>query len=739
MPRRGQPVDNRSGRADQLGVVRIEEDDVATLRRQPLQLNSGTVRVSAEGVRGHEEHREPVGGTDRNPRFSLSDVEAWFRRQGKAVGIPADERLWQAFDSVRGVMPAPDALVMAGALLLFLQQNPGITVPKDRDALQDLMNKAGHFLVFGGTTVAAGLIDLLQPFDLGARQMTMLHEVAVSAGNGIPAEVFDYLCARFLGTAARTGLDATPAELAELMLAIAGPADGHLLDPACGPGTILLAALRRGYTRVEGQELNSSLAIIAALRLAFAGAASFDVHSDDSLRHDAFPRGSVLTVICNPPFADRNWGQEDLHDDPRWEYGVPPRLESELAWVQHALAHTAPGGTVVILMPPAAASRPSGRRIRAELLKRGALRAVVSLPPRLAAQYALPLQIWLLRRPDSETASPPPLLVVDASQVSAESSALAWDAVRNLVRTAFAGPAPDNVAREIPVMDLLDDEVDLTPARHLSPAWSVTLSPQELVARHRRLAHLLTEVRESLPGLSLPLPHPGGVREVTLDELLQTGAIFMRRSATRSGDDQEPAVRSPVVTGRDVMLGLPPSASGDFPADELRYPVIRSGDVLVPGSGPRLTARVASDQDVGARPGPTLQLIRPDPAIVDPWFLAGLLSSSAVNHQATRVSSTLGDQFRFDLRRIRVPLLPVSAQREYGEIFRELSRFSSALHEAHDLGIDLVQDIADAAVAGLAENPAELRRLVGVLAPAAGARTLPPGTPRRRTRRHPVP
>ena len=673
--------------------------------------------------RRHDDFPRPVGGTDRNPRFSLADVEAWFRRQGKAVGIPADERLWQAFDSVRGVMPAPDALVMAGALLLFLQQNPGITVPKDRDALQDLLSKAGHSLVFGGTTVAAGLIDVLQPFDLGARQMTMLHEVAVAAGNGIPAEVFDYLCTRLLGTAARTGLDATPAELAELMLDIAGPADGHLLDPACGPGTILLAALRRGYTRVEGQELNGSLAIIAALRLAFAGAASFDVHSDDSLRHDAFPRGSVHTVICNPPFADRNWGQEDLLDDPRWEYGVPPRLESELAWVQHALAHTVPGGTVAILMPPAAASRPSGRRIRAALLKRGALRAVVSLPPRLAAQYALPLQIWLLRRPDGETASPPPLLVVDASRVSAESSALAWDGVRDLVRTAFAhDPAPGSVAREIPVMDLLDDEVDLTPARHLSPAWLVTVSPQELVARHRRLAHLLTEVRESLPSLSLPLPHPGGVRDVTLDELLQTGAIFMRRSAARSGDDQEPAVRSPVVTGRDVMLGLPPSASGDFPADELRYPVIRSGDVLVPGSGPHLTARVASDQDVGARPGPTLQLIRPDPAIVDPWFLAGLLSSSAVNHQATRVSSTLGDQFRFDLRRIRIPLLPVSAQREYGEIFRELSRFSSALHEAHGLGIGLVQDIADAAVAGLAGNPAELRRL-----------------PRRRTRCHRVP
>ena len=66
--------------------------------------------------------------------------------------------------------------------------------------------------------------------------------------------------------------------------------------------------------------------------------------------------------MCNPPFADRNWGLEKLADDPRWVYGVPPRLESELAWVQHALAHVVPGGSVVMLMPPAAAprARPDG-------------------------------------------------------------------------------------------------------------------------------------------------------------------------------------------------------------------------------------------------------------------------------------------------------------------------------------------------------------------------------------------
>ncbi|MFC7644703.1 N-6 DNA methylase [Streptosporangium lutulentum] len=61
-------------------------------------------------------------------------------------------------------------------------------------------------------------------------------------------------------------------------------------------------------------------------------------------------------MICDPPFNERAWGYEDLAADPRWEYGLPPRGESELAWVQHCLTHVKPGGLVAILMPAAAAA-----------------------------------------------------------------------------------------------------------------------------------------------------------------------------------------------------------------------------------------------------------------------------------------------------------------------------------------------------------------------------------------------
>ena len=50
--------------------------------------------------------------------------------------------------------------------------------------------------------------------------------------------------------------------------------------------------------------------------------------------------------------------------------------------------------------------------------------------------------------------------------------------------------------------------------------------------------------------------------------------------------------------------------------------------MLVPHVARRLTARVAVGLEVGARLSPSVVLIRPDAKTIDPWFLAGLLSSS---------------------------------------------------------------------------------------------------------------
>jgi hypothetical protein len=124
--------------------------------------------------------------------------------------------------------------------------------------------------------------------------------------------------------------------------------------------------------------------------------------------------------------------------------------------------------------------------------------------------------------------------------------------------------------------------------------------------------------------------------------------------------------------------------------------------VLIPVVGRRLTARAATAADLGAYPANTVIVLRPDPEVLDPWFLAGFLSSSDGNRQAARLSSALGHNVRFDPRKVRVPLLALETQRAYGTAFERLSRFNLALRAAHNLGQELVGYTTDALTVPLA-------------------------------------
>ncbi|MBB0233006.1 HsdM family class I SAM-dependent methyltransferase, partial [Streptomyces calidiresistens] len=177
------------------------------------------------------------------------------------------------------------------------------------------------------------------------------------------------LAERELEDSAASGTHRTPAPLADLAARLLPPGTTRVLDPACGGGGLLEAAARRGATTLYGQDLLPVQARRAAVALLLAApGAAVTVREGDSLRADAFPDLVAEAVLCVPPYGDRDWGHDELACDPRWAYGLPARAESELAWVQHALARLAPGGRAVLVLPPAVASRPSGRRIRKELL-----------------------------------------------------------------------------------------------------------------------------------------------------------------------------------------------------------------------------------------------------------------------------------------------------------------------------------------------------------------------------------
>ncbi|MFF0222638.1 N-6 DNA methylase [Streptomyces sp. NPDC004629] len=515
----------------------------------------------------------------------------------------------------------------------------------------------------------------------------LLRGVAELAAEAGAPRTFEFLLGRHLDANPRQ-YTLTPAELARLMADLAGPAR-TVLDPACGTGALLCAVTARPDQELHAQDSAADLAALTALRLALHTRATVRGAAGDSLRADAYRWLRADAVLCHPPFNERNWGHDELAYDPRWEYGFPARTESELAWVQHALARLRDGGTAVLLMPPAAASRRSGRRIRADLLRRGALRAVVALPVGAAPPYNIPLHVWMLRRPDRALAQPEALLV-DTGRFAAQGrGGPDWQAVRDAVLDAWraferAGRLDERpgLARSVPVIELLDDDVDLAPARHLPPP-AVADGAEQLTAVRERLGETLRLAAGLTPPPADPA-RPARWPLTTVGELARGGALLMRTGGNGGH------ARVPVLTDHDVLSGAVPS--GTLPESDEEAVLTEPGDVVVPVLGGGSVARVIDDATAGAALGRNLVLLRPDPAALDPWFLAGFLRGTANNRQASSYASTAT---RLDVRRLHLPRLPLDEQRRYGARFHALDEFERALGRAGRLGEQLVRGMYD--------------------------------------------
>ena len=621
--------------------------------------------------RRHDDFPQPVGGTAVSPTFSLTEVEGWLRGQGKMADSPVRERVWQSLRAAASEsMDLADVLTFAGAFLLHLRDDPGhwdalSDAPDDElaRALPDVHRALPEGVEAGAGHAPPSSVPL-------ARALSQLaDELGV-------AETFEFLRTRYLEHHSRR-VYLTPEPVVRLMLELGGPAR-TVLDPACGTGTYLKSAqeLFKDVDGLLGQEIDDTTARMSAIQLALRGAPA-EVSPGDSLLADAFPGRTVDLVVSNPPFNDRGWGYEQLTGDPRWEYGLPPRMESELAWLQHGLAHVEPGGHVVLLMPPAVANRRSGRRVRSELLRRGTLRAVIGLPPGAVPNMAVALAIWVLRRPSPGDTPADDVLMVDTSADPETFHKTALNAWRRYAKGKSDGTDSSVVVR---IIDLLDDEVDVTPARYL-PQRTAPTAEGSFDAAREILEKKAAELPQAVAGLaSLTQARArADVPMTTIGELAKAGVLQVLRppAKVRMGEGN---VR--VLTLEDVAMGR--EASGAAAPDTEHVDVL-PGDVVVSLAARHPVARVITEG--GPVLGPGLALVRADPDRNDADFIAGWLLLGA---QGSALRSSTSSA-RFDVRRARLPRLGLDEQAELGRAFRRLTDLEAALRDTYRRGADVLR------------------------------------------------
>ncbi|MFH9859353.1 N-6 DNA methylase [Streptomyces sp. NPDC017202] len=695
---------------------------------------AGVTRATVSNWRRrHDDFPAPSGGTDSSPLYDLESVRSWLASRGHvSAASPSEELRTTLRLHAQGGGGTSDFLLL---VLAAAGLSPEELTAAAQSPDADLVSRAGRDVATAADAVPAADAVRFEADDAAVLRAlyTCVRDEGGQAALGVLAE-------RELEDSAASGAYRTPAQLADLIAHLVPGSPARVLDPACGSGTLLAAAARRGARELYGQDtLPVQVRRSAVSLMLTAPEATVTVRAADSLRADAFPGLVADAVLCNPPFGVRDWGHDELAYDPRWAYGVPPRAESELAWVQHALAHLTPGGHAVLILPPAVAGRASGRRVRAELVRNGALRAVIALPVGASVPLHVGLQVWVLQRPEPGGPERKSVLFVDAAEAptgpggggtagagrarggAGRSASLDWAAITARVLGAWRAFAegPDTfegepgVAHAVGVVDLLDDVVDLTPARLVRASRS-EVDPAELAAEADAARRDLVEAAKSLVRVAghEEWSSAGAAarewRTATAADLSRGGALTLLRTVPEGargaraevgdgeGDGWTGAARA-VLTGSDIACGSGPT--GD-PA-KLRgavAPPVAVGDVLVRavagGDGPM--ARVAGEEDAGALLGPHVHLFRPDPARLDAWFLAGFLGAEENIAGASTGSTVL----TVSPGRLRVPLLPLEEQRRYGEAFRHVHELRAEARRATRLAEETARLLAGGLTGG---------------------------------------
>lgn len=432
-----------------------------------------------------------------------------------------------------------------------------------------------------------------------------------------------------------------------------------VFDPACGDGTLLLAAADRFEDRVRlcGQEIDEGLTRSATLGLrGHPLAGPYDVRLGDSLRGNRFTEllGKAAAVVCEPPFDRPGWPAEELATDRRWEFGRPEPRDGELAWVQHCYAHLRPRGTAVVVVSPRACVSPSGQAIRKLMIGKGALRAVIALPAEMSTVTGEAC-LWVLRRPRGEEEDEPVVLVdfSSADRAAVPQQFGEWRQLFGLAMSGGAGRArPGPVpARAVTRARLLQDgEANVLPSRY------VTTEAEAGADDIARVTGRLEAVYARL-GAGLPRYAAARARDdfayVTLAELERVGALTIRPRGTTP----------------------------------------HAGDVLVWPRAPGVIAATGAERTDSM----TTHVLEPDPARLDPDFVATFLRPEV---EAVPIPRTIGVLGREDLRRCRIPRFSIAEQRRYGAEFRRLSDLREALTTLARLSTTVIDQTLHGLTAG---------------------------------------
>lgn len=221
-------------------------------------------------------------------------------------------------------------------------------------------------------------------------------------------DVYQYFLGQFADAEGKKGGQFyTPESIVKLLVEMLEPYDGRVYDGCCGSGGMFVQSEEfvinhQGNIKnlsIFGQESNPTTLRLAKMNLAIRGIDA-KLELGDTLLVDKHANQEMDFILANPPFNVSDWSGEQLRDDRRWKYGVPPVGNANYAWLQHFIHKLSPNGTAGIVLANGSMNSTFGGEgeIRRNMIEARLIDCMVALPSQLFYNTMIPACLWFLAR-----------------------------------------------------------------------------------------------------------------------------------------------------------------------------------------------------------------------------------------------------------------------------------------------------------------------------------------------------
>ncbi|MHA2203088.1 MAG: N-6 DNA methylase, partial [Candidatus Hodarchaeales archaeon] len=233
-------------------------------------------------------------------------------------------------------------------------------------------------------------------------------EAEESRNKDILGRVFEYFLGQFAKAEGKKGGQFyTPPSVVKLLIEMVKPDKGRIYDPCCGSGGIFI--LTDGFVRshggaphdltIYGQESNRTTWSLCKMNLAIRGIDG-NIRWGDSFSNDLHEDLKADFILANPPFNVKDWKGDQLRQDIRWKYGIPPVRNANFAWIQHFIHHLSPSGIAGFILTNGSLSSTISNEgnIRRNIVEADLIDCIVTLPDRLFYNTSIPACLWIIKQ-----------------------------------------------------------------------------------------------------------------------------------------------------------------------------------------------------------------------------------------------------------------------------------------------------------------------------------------------------